>query len=236
MSTVKKQVEEHPVIYFLGVLLAGFIAGLSTYVFLIDATGRTTISKEKLDRLNQSDLDLRRCITELENEKSGLYFEIDKKSPPVELNNQLQTQVNANTQNENIKSHKIDIEVNSKKKKSGPLTDLTYKEFSDATYGDDVHFTVREEMERSIVGNTVHWTGMITNLRSGINGGIYVSVALPEAKSAVPGVILRLEFNSSQRALLMSKKIEDIIEFECYVYNASDNVLLLENCKIIKTK
>lgn len=225
MSTVKEQIEGHPVIFFLGVLLIGYFAGLSTYEFIFNATGRTTISTEELDRLNQSELDLRLCIAELE-----------KEFPQAKSNNLLQTQVNANTQNENIKSHEFDIEANSKKKKSGTLTDLTYKEFSDATYGDDVHFTVKEEMGRSIVGNTVRWTGMIIHLESGTNDEIYVTVTLPEIKTAERGVLLRLEFNSSQRALLMSKKIEDIIEFECYVYSASDTVLLLENCKIIKTK
>ena len=51
MPSIKQQVEDHPLVYFFGTLLVGFMAGIGVYKFLLDVSGQTTVSRETLERL-----------------------------------------------------------------------------------------------------------------------------------------------------------------------------------------
>ena len=50
--TLKEKIENHPVIWVLGLLIIGFIAGFNSYKVILEITGQTTISKEKLELLS----------------------------------------------------------------------------------------------------------------------------------------------------------------------------------------
>jgi hypothetical protein len=49
--TFKEKVEASPVVFFLGALLAGFVAGMSTYKAILSMAQLTTISQHDLDTL-----------------------------------------------------------------------------------------------------------------------------------------------------------------------------------------
>lgn len=53
MPTLKEKIENHPVPWFLGAILAGFLAGIGTYEGALKLTDRQTIGKEYLAKLHK---------------------------------------------------------------------------------------------------------------------------------------------------------------------------------------
>ncbi len=221
MSTVKERVEGHPVVFFLGALLVGYIAGIATYGFLISATDRTTISKEKLDELKQSELVSKQCIDTIEDKELKLIeaIRIQKELP----------------KKENIKLHKFNIETNSQEKKSGPLIDLTFEKFSEVYYDYEVHFTIKEELAKSMLGKNVQWTAQIASISAGVrdDGSLLAVVIDPSKPATSPTAIY---FDSSQRTSVLPLKRGDVIEFECFVSGMFGSLSIsFDYCKLIDT-
>lgn len=53
MATLRERVENHPVVFFLGVILAGFLAGLAAYEGVLNMSGQTLISSSRLADLEK---------------------------------------------------------------------------------------------------------------------------------------------------------------------------------------
>ena len=57
-KSLRELVEDNVVIFLLTTLLTGFLAGWTTYRTILAVSGRETIEKDKLERLEQAELDL----------------------------------------------------------------------------------------------------------------------------------------------------------------------------------
>ncbi len=64
MATLREQLENHPAVFFLGAILAGFLAGIGGYESVLRISNQTTISNDEL-------ADLRRRAESNESNKVG---------------------------------------------------------------------------------------------------------------------------------------------------------------------